>query len=175
MALPASTCLEETDSDILVKLEREKLKDSDERIRGGEGGTESVEGTSPKEAEGKDGERKEGEVSAVKEEEGGEKGKEREEEVMEVDGDKEKEKEVEFDPVVLASRKPLDMDLRIGELEKTYGLLMLEKVLGLLTAVLPQETVSQREEREREVGERENFALCLCFVDIAMDTAQTRH
>ena len=39
----------------------------------------------------------------------------------------------------LASRNPLEMDARIGELEKTHGMLFLEKALGLLAAILPQD------------------------------------
>ena len=45
----------------------------------------------------------------------------------------------ESDPVIVASRRPREMDSTIGELEKTYGLLALEKALGLLAAMLPQE------------------------------------
>ena len=40
----------------------------------------------------------------------------------------------------VASQKPLEMDARIGELEKIHGMLSLEKVLGLLAAILPQDT-----------------------------------
>ena len=43
----------------------------------------------------------------------------------------------------MASHRPCEMDGKIGELEKMYGVLMLEKALGLLSAVLPQDmTVS---------------------------------
>ncbi len=46
----------------------------------------------------------------------------------------------ERDPVRIASRKPLEMDARIGELEKAHGVLFLEKAMGLLAAILPQDT-----------------------------------
>ncbi len=46
-------------------------------------------------------------------------------------------------PVEIASRLPRDMDTRIGEAEKLYAVLTLEKSLGILAAILPQElTVS---------------------------------
>lgn len=48
--------------------------------------------------------------------------------------------EEENDPVRVASRKPLEMDAKIGVLEKIHGVLNLEKVLGLLAAILPQDT-----------------------------------
>ena len=49
----------------------------------------------------------------------------------------------ETDPVVLASRKYRDMDATIGDMEKMYGVLHLEKSLGLLAAILSHEmTVS---------------------------------
>ena len=215
-ALPVSTPLEETNSDLLVKLEREKLRDSDERMGveqksvevGGkkklevvekEGGErmevddeevgdsvkdadvkKSEEGTKDeekmevdeKEGEPKEtGEKKEAEPKAGEKKEGKEEeseGKEaREKEAAEPEASEKKEepkagkkvplarvgreetdadaelKEEESDPVVLASRQPLKIDESIGELEKTYGVLMLEKVIGLLSAILPQDmTVS---------------------------------
>ena len=53
------------------------------------------------------------------------------------------ESKPEEDPVAVASRRPREVDGKIGELEKMYGVLMLEKALGLLSAVLPQDmTVS---------------------------------
>ena len=61
------------------------------------------------------------------------------EEAMELD----EESKPEEDPVAVASRRPREVDGKIGELEKMYGVLMLEKALGLLSAVLPQDmTVS---------------------------------
>lgn len=193
-ALPVSTPLEETNSDLLVKLEREKLQDSDERMVGekeqksekvnieGEEKSETVEeGVEKMEVDNveagspvdvKKGESEEGAKDEEKmevdekgveprkevlekaaepetgEKEGSEqkeegKKKEMPERVVHEETDADVELKEEPDPVVLASRRPLKIDESIGELEKTYGVLMLEKIIGLLSAILPQDmTVS---------------------------------
>jgi hypothetical protein len=180
-ALPSSTPLEETDSDLLVKLEREKLQDSDERMEVDEKTEvgEAVQSPATEEVDGKEtkmeveeaGKEKSGGIEADSKEKAEEKEAEEEVKTGEKEaGEKEKvadkrevadgserasegtgleetdadaEEEKESDPVVLASRQPLKIDESIGELEKTYGVLMLGKVLGLLTAILPQDmTVS---------------------------------
>lgn len=48
--------------------------------------------------------------------------------------------EEESDPVRVASWKPLQMDDKIGMPERIYGVVYLEKALGLLAAILPQDT-----------------------------------
>lgn len=157
---------EETDSDL--RLQADKEKDSMVKAGGSREGpkdekmeTEVKENVGGVEA-GKEKDRLEAEEVQEMEVD------EKQEEKMEVDEKKEKksegevtvkedsaketgdvdkmeveEKLVEEDPVSLASRQPREMDSRIGESEKTYGVMMLEKTLGLLTAILPQEmTVS---------------------------------
>ena len=54
------------------------------------------------------------------------------------------EEEEKNDPVTVASQKPLEMDEKIGELEKIHGMVFLEKSLGLLASILPQDTNVRR-------------------------------
>ena len=163
MALPPSTPLEETDSDLMVKLEREKLKDSDERMQEREDKAEGEE----------EGEEVRTKAEALKEKSGGEDTTDgKKEEFVVKDGERVEQKET--DPVVLASRCPREMDERIGEMEKTYGVLMLEKALGLLTAILPQDmTVSTLQSSWDEGHMMCHMISNLVHTAVTMDTTQT--
>ncbi len=136
VAKTEATPIEEVDSDRL-KDTKESLEEKME--------VDEVEASEKKEKLELEGEESEMEVDTKEEES-----------EMEVDTKKEKsgsavEEDSEApaavagpsDPVSLASRQPREVDGRIGELEKSYGVLMMEKALGLLTAILPQDmTVS---------------------------------
>lgn len=214
VALPPSTPLEETESDILVQLARNSMKDSDERMEVDEEGAGPMlveegmksEGAGPEVTEGeaksevveeeRTKEKPEGvEPNVVAEERMNPEGvepevveEERKKEKLEgvestdametvVDGDKAKreEGEEEMDPVVSASRLPLEVDARIGDLERTYGVLMIEKALGLLAAILPQDmTVSLVGPAIRCIYLSHAMTRPL-LIAVAMDTAQTRY
>lgn len=51
----------------------------------------------------------------------------------------ESKEEVEDDPFIIAGKRSQEIDAKIGDVEKTYGVLNLEKCLGLLAAILPHE------------------------------------
>lgn len=55
-----------------------------------------------------------------------------------------KQNEEEEDAVVIASRKPREMDSNIGFPEKAFSTSYIDNILGLLTAVLPQELTVSR-------------------------------
>ena len=45
----------------------------------------------------------------------------------------------EEDPLVAASKQPWEEDTRVGRMEKTFSVLAIERILGLLVAILPEE------------------------------------
>ena len=47
--------------------------------------------------------------------------------------------EEEEDPLVAASKQPWDEDTKVGRMEKTFSVVAIERILGLLVATLPEE------------------------------------
>lgn len=45
----------------------------------------------------------------------------------------------EEDPLVAASKQPWEEDTSVGRMEKTFSVLAIERILGLLVATLPEE------------------------------------
>lgn len=45
----------------------------------------------------------------------------------------------EEDPLVAASKQPWEEDARVGKMEKTFSVLAIERILGLLVATLPED------------------------------------
>ena len=47
--------------------------------------------------------------------------------------------EEEEDPLVAASKQPWEEDTKVGRMEKTFSVVAIERILGLLVATLPEE------------------------------------
>lgn len=45
----------------------------------------------------------------------------------------------EEDPLVAASKQPWEEDARVGKMEKTFSVVAIERILGLLVATLPED------------------------------------
>ena len=45
----------------------------------------------------------------------------------------------EEDPLVAASKQPWEEDTKVGRMEKTFSVVAIERILGLLVATLPEE------------------------------------